>query len=195
MHIVIVSDIFGRQQALDNFCSSLAAPTTFTVIDPFQGQYLNFADEEHAYQTFIEHCGHDNYTEIIAKTLTKLSKNCFIIGFSAGAAATWRALANLPEHKQQLCKHFIGFYPSQIRHHLHLSSQVKTHLYFPKDEAHFSVTQVIAALATTPNVSTVQTNYLHGFMNPHSINFSQQAYLTYINKLQKMLSAVNKLSS
>jgi len=188
MKIIIVSDIFGQQQYLDDFARSITHTELVTIVDPYQTERLNFINEDQAYQTFIKQCGHDNYVNIILTALSQFSRTepITIIAFSAGSSATWRVLAQIKQTKYYI-KQFIGFYPSQIRHYLHLSPKVKTQLIFPKYENHFSVNDVIETLSLQTTVACIKTDYLHGFMNPLSINFNQQVKLLYLKKLQKII--------
>lgn len=198
MTILIVSDIFGQQHDLDDFACSLKCNEPIIFIDPYQGRYHHFTNEEHAYQTFLQHCGHDDYANIICDILNNITNNntaIMIIAFSAGASATWRALARLSLNKQANIKYFVGFYPSQIRHHLNLTVNYPTRLFFPQQEMLFSVDSVINVLKKKPSIRCIKTVYLHGFMNPLSINFNLQAKLLYIQELQKIISNTRFLGS
>jgi dienelactone hydrolase len=189
MKVLLLSDIFGQHLYLDNFTSSLTHSELITIVDPYQTQRFNFTDENHAYQTFITQCGHDNYAEKILNKLNSfVNEETIIIAFSAGAAATWRAIANLPIEKQTNIKHFIGFYPSQIRHHLNLHLNCPTTLFFPHQENHFLVDNVINTLQQKPLTNCIKTTYLHGFMNPQSVNFNPQAQLRYIKEIVKLFA-------
>jgi len=179
MHIVFVTDIFGQHAGLDEFIHS-CKPATFSIIDPYQSARLTFTDEAQAYQTFLVLCGHQAYTQLIAEKIRQFTQPCIIIAFSAGASATWQALSAT---NTELMKHFIGFYPSQIRHHLHLTPYVSTQLFFPVHEKHFSVDDVIQALSEKPTVQCIKTNYLHGFLNPLSLNFDQSSWQYFTEKL------------
>ncbi len=189
MAIIIVSDIFGQHQDLDDFAQSLALNQQQTIVDPYQTQRFNFSNETQAYQTFINQCGHDNYAELILDKLNHLAnEKTIIITFSAGAAAAWRAIANLPIEKQTNIKYFIGFYPNQIRHHLNLQLHCPAVLFFPRHENHFLVDNVINTLQQKQLTNCIKTPYFHGFMNPQSVNFNQQALLIYIKEIEKLFA-------
>jgi len=182
MHIVFVTDIFGQQTCLDEFIYS-CRPVTFSIIDPYQTRKLTFIDEAEAYQTFLTQCGHQTFAQLIAEKINLLTQPSIVIGFSAGASAIWQALSEI---NNDFVEHFIGFYPSQIRHHLHLTPNVTTQLFFPAHEKHFSVDEVIQSLSKKPTVECIKTNYLHGFLNPLSLNFDQTSSQYFIEKLSKI---------
>jgi len=59
MNWLIVSDIFGRTDALEGFASSLEEE--YSIIDPYEGKRNRFADEESAYCKFSNEVGLDRY--------------------------------------------------------------------------------------------------------------------------------------
>ncbi len=62
INLLIVSDIFGRTQALDNFAKYFAEKKIKTeILDPYNQQYLNFDNENEAYNSFQEEIGLKNY--------------------------------------------------------------------------------------------------------------------------------------
>jgi len=184
MHIVFVTDIFGQHADLDKLIHTWQIPS-FSIIDPYQTVRLTFADETQAYQTFLTRCGHHTYAQLIAEEFQEFTQPCIVIAFSAGASAIWQALSTI---NNELIMHFIGFYPSQIRHHLHLTPNVSTQLFFPAHEKHFSVDDVIQALSEKPTVQCIKTKYLHGFLNPLSLNFDQTSWHYFTKKLSKIIN-------
>ena len=160
----IVTDIFGLTPAISTFASALQ---NSQVIDPYQGLLTNFANEADAYQAFLHHCGHDKYYYQVLTAITN-TPNSTIIAFSAGASASFRAISEVTTN------HLIAFYPSQIRHHLHLNPKSPTTIIFPHHEAHFDVAKVLNTVAECPTVCCLQSEQNHGFMNPQSQGFCQQ---------------------
>ena len=55
---------------------------------------------------------------------------------------------------------------------------------FPKSESHFDVAELMKKLEVKPNVNIAQVEYLHGFMNKHSINFNNVGYQEHIALLR-----------
>lgn len=177
MNLIVVSDIFGRSEALDEFVALFSERyDKIEVVDPYGGQPLLFSDEAHAYRYFQQHCGLDNLTARLCQALDRQQTPIDLIGFSVGATAVWRQ-AESPSAKtirQAFC-----FYGSRIREHADIDPLCPTCLIFPEREDHFDIEPLIARLSSKPNVKTVRTNALHGFMNRLSRNFSSHAYRYY----------------
>ena len=175
---LIISDIFGVTPRLLALQSSLESTQNVILLDPYQGQIKSFKSESAAYQLFMDTCGHEHYytqTCQIIKNRSDKQKDQHIdhiIAFSAGASAAYRAICEHP------IKHFIGFYPSQIRHHLDLKPQCPTTLIFPVHEPHFDVAKVMKTVAECSqqhqSVTCLQSSQNHGFMNPLSAGFNHQ---------------------
>ena len=72
----------------------------------------------------------------------------------------------------------IAFYGGQIRHCVDVQPQVKTTLIWAQ-EAHFDVLNLHHQLAQRKLVSSVLTQYQHGFINPHSAGFNSEAASYY----------------
>ncbi|WP_019027736.1 hypothetical protein [Colwellia piezophila] len=178
MSIILISDIFGLTPALLKLKDELAATT---IVDPYQGEYMDFDTEAEAYACFTSTVGLDSYVTAIGKVLASLDSKVTLIGFSVGAAAIWRLSVNNENNniKQAFC-----FYGSQIRNFSKIEPCFEIHLVFPKTESHFDVWALNNTLAKKPNVFTSQVEYLHGFMNYYSDNFNQVGYNKYLAKLR-----------
>ncbi|REL32550.1 hypothetical protein [Thalassotalea euphylliae] len=206
MTIVLVSDIFGRTPAFEALANSLADITGSQTIlfDPYQGENLNFTDEQAAYQYFSQHIGVETYADMLVKFLTSLNqdeqaKPLTVLGFSVGASVAWLLAChssntgllpdkklsnnNLPEIKQ-----VIGIYGGQIRNYSALEPDVETRLIFPQSESHFEVTALTEKLATKENVSAYQVPYLHGYLNSHSKNYNQVGYDSFLADFNCLIS-------
>ncbi|BAJ03708.1 conserved hypothetical protein [Shewanella violacea DSS12] len=135
-----------------------------------------FETEQSAYQMFMAQLGHLQYAQCVAAAIQDCDEEIILIGFSAGASAIFKALSDIKQVNFNLgkIKHFIGFYPSQIRHYLALSPACTTSLIFPDAEVHFDVSAVILALAEHREVTCIRTNLNHGFMNSLSEHFAPQ---------------------
>ena len=55
-------------------------------------------------------------------------------------------------------------------------------LIFPKYEEHFCLQEMKNKIQDTKNVSIVQSEYLHGFMNKYSKNYNEEGYKKYLKK-------------
>ena len=176
IQVLLVSDIFGRCEGLRRLIVDLSAPgVNLHVIDPYQGLWQNFTDEQQAYAAYSEQCGHEAYTALVAQRLTQHQAVAFdlALGFSAGASALWRALAHrtAPAIKQALL-----FYPGQIYPYLQLTPKVPVRLVFGRSEPHFDVVSVCTELNAKTAVSAQHTRYAHGFLNPASAAFDEKGY-------------------
>lgn len=184
MLTLVLSDIFARTQALETLVAQL--PGRLKIIDPYNDKAMQFEDEAAAYAHFIRYAGIDRYTEMLNHEIRKSDEPVQLLGFSVGASACWRAACDnsLSHVESAIC-----FYGSQIRHDSNLSPKVKTTLVLPKSEVHFDVSALAQALALKANLQLVHTDYLHGFMNQHSLNFNRAAYEEYTQWLKSALAS------
>lgn len=186
-HFLIVTDIFGQCDGLQQLLNALAAPgRQFTVIDPYQGLPQALTSEQLAYAAFVTASGHEHYAARVAAHLTALAFPINLaIGFSAGATALWRAIAaeqGLNCRVQQA----VLFYPGQIYKHLDLQPKIPVKVIFGESEPHFDVAELCLILSQKPKVSTVITPYQHGFMNPASQAFNQKAFTDFVETLRNI---------
>ncbi len=93
----------------------------------------------------------------------------------------------LAELRNRHVKHFVGFYPGQIRHYLHLQASVPSKLIFPIEESHFDVIPVIHALKQDPLCDCDHSAYYHGFMNPKSKGFNPNGVQQYTDLLKQIV--------
>lgn len=179
MHYIVVSDIFGKTPALE--ATTRAIAESAEIIDPYQGVYRPFESEAEAYPYFSTHVGIDAYASTLDKRLKQFTQPVTLIGFSVGASALWRVSQFGSNYS--VVKGY-GFYGGQIRHDTEICPQFDIELIFPAHENHFSVTQVIRQLADKPKTCIHQVEYLHGFMNPLSSNYSQDGYDYWTKQLR-----------
>lgn len=172
MNIIIIPEIYGKTAALEDLANSLDA----TIIDPYQGTAKSFVDEAQAYQCFIDECGHQAYTALVKSAIESIEGQVIVLGFSAGASAAWKATECFDDDK---ITHVIGFYPSQIRHHLDVKPACPVTMIFPQCESHFDVDQVIQSVSESAAVECVKTAFKHGFMNPLSTNYNDNAFAAF----------------
>ncbi len=177
MSIVLVSDIFGITPALLAISKKLGA---CSIVDPYNGQKMEFDSEADAYSYFIENVGLDRYFSTLLTTATSIDEQTTLIGFSVGAAVIWRLSErkDMTQIKQAFC-----FYGSQIRNFSQVEPCFKVKLLFPKSEEHFDVVSLQKTLNKKANVEAIKVDYLHGFMNYHSNNYNQLGYNKYIDYL------------
>jgi len=186
LRILLASDIFGRCAGLNRLVQDLAATATVQIqlVDPYQGEAQHFAAEQQAYAAYSTQCGHDMYAGLVAQALQAAPQPFdLVIGFSAGAGALWRVLAQVHADK---VKQAVLFYPGQIHRHLAVAPQVPTQIIFGDSEPHFAVADICAQLQQQPAVSAVSTPFAHGFMNPASQAFNEAAYRQYLAVLTRL---------
>jgi dienelactone hydrolase len=172
-NLVFVTDIFGESTWIDSLAVLTAKQVQSQVISPYTFRQ-NFKSETESYQAFTQAGGMEAYViKVEAMLSTMPKKDTLFIGFSAGAAALWKVLAD-KESQFSKC-HFVGFYPGQIRHYLDLEPKIETSLIFPKNEQHFELMPVISALIGKANTLIWQNDLQHGYVNPSSDNFDLQA--------------------
>jgi len=172
MQIFLATDIFGQTAHVEMLTKGWqTAGHQVELISP-SDMNEQFVDEASAYEAFSKSGGIEHYVERIKAGLTKynLEIPIMFIGFSAGGAALWRALSDI---ETAVKSHLIAFYPGQIRHYLDLQPKLPSTLIFPRLEQHFDLTKVIEYLVTKPSVKVIQNEWLHGYANPQSKNYSQ----------------------
>jgi len=181
MSVILVSDVFGKTPALVQLCEALNAKL---IVDPYDGQYMSFANEAEAYAYFMAEIGFEVYLAKLKKTLESEQFVSTLIGFSIGASLVWKLseTVNCDSMTRAIC-----FYGSQIRNLTEVIPQINVELIFPKSEPHFNVSELQASLSKIPKVSTTKVDYLHGFMNAHSQNFNEQAYKEQIELLRRSI--------
>jgi len=176
MRTLIVTDIFGKTDGIEVFSAQFHGEVK--IISPYENlDIARHCSEKHIYEYFIKNLGHDAYSDKVQAALIEFCPD-FIISFSAGATACWRALARTPlkrVHKM------IAFYPGQIRHFTDLNPNCHVDIYFPEQEKHFDLKPVINTLNAIPCLSVYKTRYLHGFMNKLSDNYNVDAYSHFCN--------------
>jgi dienelactone hydrolase len=186
MRFIIVADIFGRTIELDRLVSVLSTDATKTrIVDPYGGAYPQFEDEQTAYTCFQDTVGLNGYEKILLEVVGQDDEKTVLIGFSVGAAVVWLVSNHKIFHQKTRA---VCFYGSQIRHLLHVNPGIDMDLYFPKQEPHFDVQELIKRLSGKKRVTCTQTPFLHGFMNKKSDNFDEIGYQKYLQSLKDTLN-------
>lgn len=177
MSLILVSDVFGVTPALLEISEKLG---TCSIVDPYEGQLMGFENEAKAYSYFIKTVGLDNYLSHLLRAVESIEHQTTLIGFSVGAAITWRLseISGTQFIKQAYC-----FYGSQIRNFTHIEPNFEMNLVFPKSEPHFDVVELQNILSLKAKVNAERVEYLHGFMNYHSTNYSHSGYTKYLDFL------------
>lgn len=100
-----------------------------------------------------------------------------VVGFSAGAAAAWRALAEAPADGAVLV------YGSRIRDALHLVPCCPVEIVLPAHEDHVDVGALGTALEAVAGVTVTRTPWRHGFLNPRSAGWNAAAAAEWTRRL------------
>lgn len=181
MQNIVVSDIFGKTEALEEFASTFTTPAE--IVDPYNGQFMQFQNEQAAYTHFSKQVTLAKYSDYLYERIQNATTAINLIGFSVGASVIWKISGR---QRLECVVGARGYYSSQIRHFLHVHPHFPINLIFPISEQHFSVEEVMLALEDRDNVTIRQLPYLHGFMNTHSTNFNAVGYKTELSLLSKM---------
>jgi dienelactone hydrolase len=174
MNLIVVSDIFGQTSALNDLVLQFSELYDETVVvDPYDGQNISFLNEENAYKYFQKQCGPDRLKEKLDKEVVASNSPVDIVGFSVGGTSAWEISEKyiLKNVRKVVC-----FYGSRIREKIEITPLLPTSLVFPSFEKDFEVEPVIQAIEKKQNVEVIRTDYLHGFMNKKSINYSEKGY-------------------
>lgn len=181
MNLLVVSDIFGNTKPLNEFVAHLSSfYCKITVIDPYGGQYIQFSSEEDAYKYFQMNCGIKQLTELLAEEIEKSKHTVDIIGFSVGGTAAWEISSS---ETTKSIRTIVCFYSSRIRNNTSITPRFPTTVIFPEFEKSFELEPVIQAVEKNTNVEVIRTNYLHGFMNKKSENYSEAGYKYFLSWL------------
>ena len=178
MQYLIVTDVFGRTNALLDIASKLNG--SVDILDLYDSKNMQFDNETEAYNYFMSHVGVKKYAKNLINAIQSYSAKIHLIGFSVGASTIWKISSqnDLEQIHSAVC-----FYGSQIRYFKEVEPNFSVKLIFPVNEKHFSVSKLISELSDRNNVEIVKTIYGHGFLNKHSENFNQMAYDKYTDLL------------
>lgn len=180
MKYIIVSDIFGKTPALALLSESICTIGDAHIVTPYGNNDYYFLNESEAYEYFTQHVGIERYYKELNEHLLSIKQPFRLIGFSVGAAVCWQYIAK--NNSENVIQSDL-FYGSQIRNMQSLEPKSPVNLIMPKSEDHFSVNDLIEVLMVKKHTSIDHTKYLHGFMNPLSKHYCQQAYDYYVNVL------------
>lgn len=183
MKLIVVSDIFGKTEALVQLTDQLSPRYRHVaVIDPYSGESINFKNEETAYQHFQKYCGLNKLNELLGTEIEKSDEKIDILGFSVGGTSAWEISG---KSFSKPIRNIVCFYGSRIREKTNISPLFPTSLIFPAIEKGFELEPVIRIVEKKKNVEIIRTELLHGFMNRQSINFSETGYKYFSEWLVK----------
>jgi hypothetical protein len=174
MNLIVATDILGNTTALNELVSQFSELYgEISIVDPYDGENIRFDHEQDAYQYFQQYCGLGQLTEKLKQEVVKSNDLVDIVGFSVGGSSAWEISGNsiLNNIRKIVC-----FYGSRIRENIDISPNVLTKLVFPVLKNGFDLEPVIQTIENKQNVEVIRSDYLHGFMNKKSVNFSESGY-------------------
>lgn len=187
--LLVATDIFGATAALQQELAALQADNHQLQVEICQPDSCQavpvFADDQLAYQAFLQHGGLERYqVQIEAKLLAYQAD--LLLGFSAGAAALWFGLstATPAAGKALLC------YGGQIRQYSALAPQWPVTCLW-SDEQHFDVRALQLTLQQYPQLQQQHWSQPHGFINPHSKDYQPQAAAEFWQRCRQWLTTEN----
>lgn len=183
--ILLATDIFGETGPVRELAARLEGRGHGVgIVGPYP-EACAFGDEQEAYAFFLGQGGVAPYAERIRARLAEEAAGPLVgIGFSAGAAALWRALAGPGGACVETA---ILFYGSQIRNDAELQPRCDTLLVFPAEEPHFSVAGLVGRLRGRPQVRCATVPWSHGYLNRLSRNFNREGYQRTLAWLDELL--------
>lgn len=196
MILLVASDIFGKTPELSHWLKPIAhtCNATLQLLSPYPESPDASAMLTHsgttdamAYQHFLASGGLEAYRQKLQQQLACFAEPVTAIGFSAGAAALWQLAAQPNSGIGRL----IAFYGGQIRNFSTLQPLIATTCIW-SEEPHFDVAALHHQLKQQPLVSSALTSYQHGFINPYSAGFNQQAAGYYQQWLINHLGALTE---
>lgn len=190
MRILLAADIFGVTGDLLEIAAAVGGNGNRSrIIGPYPAS-VRFNDEDLAYAAFIRHGGVDSYTKkVLGHLADSGDKPLACIGFSAGAAALWRAMADPAAEGVSLA---VCLYGSQIRNAVTVEPRCPCLLVFPEEEPHFSVAELIGCLRHRPRIRCAAVPWRHGYMNRLSRNFNREGHARTLAWLRWLLDCPDR---
>lgn len=172
--IIALHEIYGINNHMHNVCRRFAA-AGLDVICPNllpAGQVYSYAEAAEAHLNFMQNVGFDLATQRILSLgleYRALYQKVFLVGFSVGATTAWLC------SQDRIFDGAVGFYGSRIRNYTEVNPSCRTLLFFPRQEASFSVDLLLEQLAGKKHVHAERIDALHGFADPWSEYYCQDA--------------------
>ncbi|WP_258297202.1 dienelactone hydrolase family protein [Paenibacillus peoriae] len=176
--IVVLHEIYGINQHIENFCSSLSDQGYAVICPNLLGKETpyDYSQEETAYTNFMDNIGFDRafyHMESLLLSVRARYKKVFIVGFSIGATIAWLC------SKEKYVDGIVGYYGSRIRNYLEIAPHCPTLLFFPQEEPSFNVDELISTLDNR-NIRVHKFSGQHGFSDPYSprynVHSAQQSF-------------------
>ena len=179
--VLFVTDIFGHTPEAQALARQLGG--SVRIVSPFGSDRPRFASEMEAYAAFSAASSVEVFATVVAGELARVRYD-LAVGFSAGAAALWLALAQATAPPAQA----VLYYGSRIRQHAELRPAGNAHLIFAECEASFNPAELVATLRAGGINAEVLPGTAHGFMNRLSPGWDEAACAAEVARLRGLLS-------
>lgn len=188
--IIVIHEIYGLNQHMEKFCKMLGTHG-YDVICPniIERDAFEYSEEEAAYLHFKENIGFAkafNTVKDILSTIQNKYEKVIIVGFSVGATVAWLC-SELPNVNGT-----VGYYGSRIRDYVDINPQCPILLFFPEEEASFSVDGLISKLSEKP-IEIHKLKGQHGFSDPFSSKYQEESAQKAMKEIASFFNRVLKL--
>lgn len=173
--IIVLHEIYGINPHIKWVCEHYQV-AGYDILCPNlvkSRDYFDYSLEGEAYQYFIKHIGFPAMVHEVKKILMKARieyKQVFIIGFSMGATTAW-----ICSETENVVDGVICYYGSRIRDYRNVTPKCPILLIFAKEEQSFDVSELTCALGEKQLVNVHVLDGKHGFSDPFSKHFNEQA--------------------
>lgn len=185
--IIVIHEIYGMNQHVESYCKSLSEQG-YDVICPNllkSAQPFDYAEEEKAYQNFMENIGFEAAIDKLKKIVSSVKneyQKIFLIGFSIGATIAWLC------SEEECLDGIVGYYGSRIRNYKDKVPLTPVLLFFPEKEPSFNVDELITFLQQR-SIEIHTFNGRHGFGDRYSPNYNDKSAK---RAFSEMLSFITK---
>ncbi len=137
--------------------------------DFFSGKIFSYAEQEQAYDYFINHVKFEAYCMVnqLIQSLRPKYRKIVLLGYSVGATIAWRSTEN------GLLDCMVGYYGSRIRDYPDISPKCPALLLFAKKEKTFDVIKLANVLTDKAKIEILDGR--HGFCDPFGSNYCQKS--------------------
>lgn len=186
MRVIVASDIHGITPELCMLVDRFS--TDAVLLSPWEQPGCPFASEGEAHAAFVATGSIEAYAEKIAEVA--VAAPAFIVGFSAGATATWLYSA----HPQSDCRsRAVLFYGSRIRLYPHIAPRFPIRAVFAEHEPSFQPAALASRICQQNVAVEIEANAIHGFMNPLSAAYSSRLAEKHIAAIRSELFLSNPI--
>lgn len=173
--IIVLHEIYGVNIHIQQVCEKYFAED-FDVLCPdmlHREEPFSYESEKEAYNNFTDNIGFERAAEEIGHLILKVRDKysaIYLVGFSAGATVAWLCSGSNTGLAGVIC-----YYGSRIRNYTVITPEMPVFLIFAEEEKSFNVSELVKLLGIKKNVEVCVLDGKHGFSDPHSMNYKEQA--------------------